>query len=51
MFVETDGLVVVTVQQAFPMQLGFVDETREVDVAAQLFIRTPRMRLSLQRRD
>jgi hypothetical protein len=32
------------------MQLGLVDETRKMDVATQLLVGTPRIRLSLQLR-
>ena len=51
MLVESDRFVVVPVQQTFAMKLGLVDETRQMDVATQLQIRTPRMELALQRRN
>src|SRR2546423_1348411 len=43
MFVEADRLVVVTVEQSFAMQLCLVDQARELNVAAELFVRTARM--------
>lgn len=50
MFIETNRLVIVTIEQALAMQLGLVDETRKMDVATQLLVGTPRIRLSLQLR-
>src|SRR3954468_6886694 len=50
MLVEADRLIIVAVQQAFAMQPGLVDQPREMDIAPELFVRTPRMSLSLQRR-
>ena len=49
MLVEADGLVVVAVEQAFAMQLGLVDQTGEMNVAAELFVRTARMQSSHER--
>src|SRR6266571_2369055 len=46
MFVEADRLVVVTIEQSFAMKLCLVDQAREVDVAAELFVRTARMQSS-----
>src|SRR6266404_3077581 len=46
MLVEADGLVVVAVEQAFAMQLGLVDQTREMNVAAEFFVWTARMQSS-----
>ena len=43
MFVETDGLVVVAVEQTFAMQLRLVDQARQMNVSAELFVRTARM--------
>jgi hypothetical protein len=33
MFVEADGLVVITVKQAFAVEPGLIDESREVNIA------------------
>src|SRR6516165_238091 len=46
MLVEPDGLVVVTVEQTFAVQLGLVDQARQMDVTAELFVRTARMQSS-----
>src|ERR1700730_3878139 len=46
MFVESNGLVVVPVEQSFAMQLGLVDQTGEMDVAAEFLVRTARMQSS-----
>src|SRR5260370_13904322 len=43
MFVEPDRFVVVTIKQSLAMQLGLVDQTREMNVAAEFFVRTARM--------
>jgi hypothetical protein len=51
MFIETNGLVVVAVKQPLAMELGLIDQTRQMDEATQLLVRAPRMRLSLQRRN
>jgi len=40
MFVETDGFVVVTVEQTLSMQPCLIDQTRQVYVAAKFFVRT-----------
>ena len=40
MFVETDGLVVVAVEQTFAMKPCLINQTRQVHVAAKLFVRT-----------
>jgi hypothetical protein len=42
MFVEANGLVVVTVKQTFAMQAGLVDQTRQMNIAAKLFVGTAR---------
>src|SRR5712664_1417322 len=46
MFVEADRFVVVAVEEPFAMQLGLVDQAREMHVAAELFVRTARMQSS-----
>src|SRR5437870_7139153 len=46
MFIEPDCFVIVTVEQTFAMEPGFVDQTREMNVAAELFVRTARMQSS-----
>src|SRR5437879_10577469 len=46
MFVEADGFIIVTVEEALAMQLGLVDQTGEMNVAAELFVRTARMQSS-----
>src|SRR2546430_16252451 len=43
MFVEADVLVVVSVKQAFAMELRLIAQARKVNVAAALFVRTARM--------
>src|SRR6267143_4937501 len=50
MFVEADRLVVVTVEQSFALQPGLVDQAREMNVAAELFVRTARVQSSHGRR-
>jgi hypothetical protein len=51
MLVEANRFVVVPVQQTFAMELGLVDQPRQMDIAAQFLIRTPRMELALHRRN
>src|SRR5438477_13163772 len=46
MLVEADGFIIVTVEEALAMQLGLVDQTGEMNVAAELFVRTARMQSS-----
>src|ERR1700730_11611108 len=46
MFVEADGLVVITIEKPFAMQLRLVDQTREMNVAAEFLVRTARMQSS-----
>src|SRR5437870_10049856 len=46
MFVEPDSFVVVTVEQAFAMELRLIDQAPKVNVAAELFVRTARMQSS-----
>src|SRR2546430_593694 len=46
MFVESNGLVVVTIEQPFAMELRFIDQAREMNVAAEFFVRTARMQSS-----
>ncbi len=50
MLVESDGLIVVAVEQSFPMQPGFVDQARQMHVAAEFLVRTAWMQ-SLHGRD
>jgi hypothetical protein len=50
MFIEANGLVVVAVKQSFPVQPGFIDQTRQMHVAAQFLVRTAWMQ-SLHRDD
>ena len=42
MLVEPDRLVIVTIEQPFPMQPRLVDQTRQMDVTAQPFVGTAR---------
>ena len=46
MFIEADRFIIVTVEEALAMQLGLVDQTGEMNVAAELFVRTARMQSS-----
>jgi len=45
MFVESNRLVVVAVEQTFAMQPGFVDQTRQMNIAAKFFVGTARSQL------
>jgi hypothetical protein len=45
MFVEADRFVVIAVKQPFAMQTGFVDQTRQVNIAAELLVGTARSQL------
>src|ERR1043166_6404612 len=44
MFVEADSFIVVSVEESLPVQARFVDQAREMNVAAQFLVRTTRMR-------
>src|ERR1700737_1196157 len=46
MFVEPDRLVIVTIKQSLAMELGLVDQTRKMNVAAEFFVWTARMQSS-----
>jgi hypothetical protein len=46
MFVEPDGFVVVTVEQAFAVQLRLVNQTRQMDITAEFLVRTAWMQSS-----
>src|SRR6516164_4783876 len=46
MFIEPNGLVIVAVEKSLPVQLRLVDQAREMNVAAELFVRTARMQSS-----
>src|SRR5438270_13024754 len=46
MFIESDCFVIVTVEQTFAMEPGLVDQAREMNVAAELFVRSARMQSS-----
>ncbi len=41
MFIESNGFVIVSVEQTFAMQFCFVDQTRQMHVAAEPFVGTP----------
>src|SRR5256885_5228476 len=43
MFIETNRLVVVTVEQPFAMELCLIDQAWKMNVAAEFFVRTARM--------
>src|SRR5436305_2823731 len=43
MFVETDGFVIVAVEQTFAVEPRLVDQPRQMNVAAEFFVRTARM--------
>src|SRR6476646_10019738 len=43
MFVEPDCLVVVAVEKAFAVESSFIDQARQMDIIAELFVRTARM--------
>src|SRR5439155_5358870 len=45
MFVEADRFVVIAVKQPFAMQTGLVDQTRQVNIAAELLVGTARSQL------
>src|SRR6184192_2218208 len=47
MLVEADGLVIVTVEQSLAMQLRLVDQAREMNVAAEFFVRSAHGRKTL----
>ncbi len=40
MFIEPDGFVIVAVEQSLAMKPGLVDQSRQMDVAAQSIVRT-----------
>ena len=40
MFVEPDGFIVVAVEQALAVKPGFVDQTRQMHIAAKFLVRT-----------
>src|SRR5438874_12304389 len=46
MFVEPDGFVIITVKQAFPVQPCLIDQTRQMDITAESFVRTAWMQSS-----
>src|SRR5713226_7068643 len=46
MFVKADRLVVVAIEESLAMQLGLVDQAREMNIAAELLVRTARMQSS-----
>jgi hypothetical protein len=46
MFVEPDGFVVVTVEQAFAVQPCLVNQTRQMDITAEFLVRTAWMQSS-----
>src|SRR4030095_3310177 len=46
MFVEPDGFVVVTVEQAFAVQPRLVNQTRQMDITAEFLVRTAWMQSS-----
>src|SRR4029453_11859 len=43
MLVEPDGFIVVAVEQALAVKLGFVDQTRQMHIAAKFLVRTAGM--------
>src|SRR2546423_11195026 len=45
MLVEADGFVVIAVKQPFAMQTGLVDQTRQMNIAAELLVGTARSQL------
>src|SRR5438309_7703378 len=45
MFVEANGFVVIPVKQAFAMQTRLVDQTRQMNIAAELLVGTARSQL------
>src|SRR5207237_1265753 len=45
MFVESDRFVVIAVKQPFAMQTGLVDQTRQMNIAAELLVGTARSEL------
>src|SRR5882757_8626396 len=45
MLVEADGFVVIAVKQPFAMQTGLIDQTRQMNVAAELLVGTARSQL------
>src|SRR5882757_6185918 len=45
MLVEADSFVVIAVKQPFAMQTGFVDQTRQMNIAAKLLVGTARSQL------
>src|SRR5882762_7123781 len=42
MFVEADRFVVIAVKQPFAIQTGLVEQTRQMNIAAELFVGTAR---------
>src|SRR5881394_3041715 len=46
MLVESDGLIVVTVKQAFAVQPRLVNQTRQMDMTAEFLVRTAWMQSS-----
>src|SRR5438552_3581969 len=49
MFVEANCFVIVAVEQALPVQLSFIDQTRQMHVTAELRVRAARMQFLHQR--
>src|SRR2546430_12741889 len=45
MFVEANGFVVVTIKQPFAMETRLVDQTRQMNIAAELLVGTARSQL------
>src|SRR5436309_7003896 len=45
MFVEANSLVVVAIEQTFAMEPRLIDQARQMNIAAELFVRTARSQL------
>src|ERR1051326_3242068 len=45
MFVETNGFVVVTVEQSLAVQTSLIDQARQMHISAELLVRTARSQL------
>src|SRR5437867_2700743 len=45
MFVEADGFVVIAVKQPLAMQTGFIDQPRQMNIAAKFLVGTARSQL------
>src|SRR5437763_7454678 len=46
MFVESNRLVVITIEQSFAMEFRLIDQAWKMNVAAEFFVRTARMQSS-----